>query len=36
MEFRADDRTLRNDEVNIYQQKIIENLAKKLKAELRS
>jgi len=36
MEFRADDRTLKNEEINVYQQKIIDNLSKKLKAELRS
>jgi phenylalanyl-tRNA synthetase beta chain len=36
LEFRADDRTLTNDEVNVYQEKIIANLKKNLKAELRT
>lgn len=36
LEFRADDKTLTNEEVNIHQEKIIENLKKNLKAELRS
>jgi phenylalanyl-tRNA synthetase beta chain len=36
LEFRADDRTLTNDEVNKLQDKIITDLSSKLKAELRS
>jgi phenylalanyl-tRNA synthetase beta chain len=35
MEFRADDKTLTNEEVNKLQEKIIQNLEKKLNAELR-
>jgi len=35
LEFRADERTLTNEEVNKIQDKIIENLSKKLHAELR-
>jgi phenylalanyl-tRNA synthetase beta chain len=35
LEFRADDRTLTNDEINKLQEKIVQNLNKKLGAELR-
>jgi|SRR4030095_5524400 len=35
LEFRADDRTLTGEEVNKLQDKIVENLSRKLKAELR-
>jgi phenylalanyl-tRNA synthetase beta chain len=35
LEYRADDRTLTNEEVNILQDKIVVELQKKLKAELR-
>lgn len=35
LEFRADDRTLTNEEVNKIQDKIVQNLSKKLNAELR-
>jgi phenylalanyl-tRNA synthetase beta chain len=36
LEFRAEDKTLTNDEVNKYQDKIINALKKNIKAELRS
>lgn len=36
LEFRSADKTLTNDEVNIYQDKIINSLKKNIKAELRS
>lgn len=36
LEYRADDKTLTNDEVNKYQDKIINALKKNIKAELRS
>ena len=36
LEFRSGDKTLTNEEVNVYQDKIVNSLKKNIKAELRS